>query len=99
MADAAGGDEQEPVLLVEQLGAVRRLTLNRPEKRNAISVEMMGLLTDQLRDAETDLGTSVIVIRGAGSCFGSGWDLRGLVMKSEFDPRNDRTTLRWTASQ
>ncbi len=54
---------------------VRRLTLNRPEKRNALNDELRGALFDALRAADRDRGISVIVIRGAGSCFSAGYDL------------------------
>jgi enoyl-CoA hydratase len=54
---------------------IRRLTLNRPEKRNALNDELRRALFEALRDADTDPSVSVIVIRGAGSCFSAGYDL------------------------
>jgi enoyl-CoA hydratase len=54
---------------------VRRLTLNRPEKRNPLSNSVRRELFDELRRADQDLGTSVIVIRGAGPAFCAGYDL------------------------
>jgi enoyl-CoA hydratase len=54
---------------------VRRLTLNRPEKRNALNDELRGALFDALRAADRDREISVIVIRGGGSCFSAGYDL------------------------
>src|ERR1700681_1272699 len=54
---------------------VRRVTLNRPEKRNAMSNQARVDLFDELRRADQDHDVSVIVIRGAGPCFSAGYDL------------------------
>src|SRR6478609_6506428 len=55
---------------------VRRLTLNRPEKRNAISNELRHELYDALHAADRDPAVGVSIIRGAGPCFSSGYDLK-----------------------
>ena len=66
----------DDVLLVDEpLPRVRRLTLNRPEKRNALNDALRGALFDELRKADRDRSISVIVIRGAGPCFSAGYDL------------------------
>lgn len=66
------------VLLVDDPApAVRRLTLNRPEKRNALSNELRGRLVDELRRADNDDEVRVSIIRGAGSSFSAGYDLGG----------------------
>jgi len=54
------------------------LTLNRPEKRNAISTRMLGELLHCLEQAEADKSVRVIVIRGAGKGFCPGDDLSGM---------------------
>src|SRR5260221_10354238 len=54
---------------------LRRLTLNRPEKRNAMSNSVRRVLFDELRRADQDDDVSVIVIRGAGPAFCAGYDL------------------------
>lgn len=54
---------------------IRRLTLNRPEKRNAMSNELRSLLFDQLRKADADRAVRVIIIRGSGTAFCAGYDL------------------------
>ena len=54
---------------------VRRLTLNRPEKRNALSNDLRGELFTLLRAADADGDVSVVVIRGAGPAFSAGYDL------------------------
>jgi len=62
-------------LLCEQVGEVRYLTLNRPEKHNALSGAMMDALGRELTKVAEDPGTSVVVLCGAGASFSSGWDL------------------------
>ena len=65
-----------PVLLVDDPAPrVRRLTLNRPAKRNALNDALRGSLFDELRRADRDREISVIIIRGAGPCFSAGYDL------------------------
>ncbi|MDG2427348.1 MAG: enoyl-CoA hydratase-related protein [Acidimicrobiales bacterium] len=54
---------------------IRRLTLNRPEKRNALDNELRGALLAALRDADYDDEVHVTILRGSGPCFSSGYDL------------------------
>ncbi len=54
---------------------VRRLTLNRPEKRNALNNRLRGELLEALRAADADPEVSVSIVRGAGPCFSAGYDL------------------------
>ncbi len=69
-------DATDAVLLVDEpLPRVRRLTMNRPAKRNALNDALRGALFDELRKADRDRSISVIVIRGAGPCFSAGYDL------------------------
>jgi enoyl-CoA hydratase/carnithine racemase len=56
---------------------VARVTLNRPEKRNAISTPMRVELLDALRGHDADPDVRVTIIRGAGVCFSAGYDLGG----------------------
>lgn len=66
----------EPVLIVDDPAPkVRRLTLNRPEKRNALNDALRGALFDALRAGDKDRDVSVMIVRGAGSCFSAGYDL------------------------
>jgi enoyl-CoA hydratase len=68
----------EPVLLIDEPAPkIRRLTLNRPEKRNALNDALRGALFEALRDGDRDRTVSVMVIRGAGPCFSAGYDLGG----------------------
>lgn len=57
---------------------IARLTLNRPDKRNALNDELIGALKDALRAAEQETAVRVVVITGAGTDFCSGADLSAL---------------------
>ena len=63
------------LLLDDPLPGVRRLTLNRPEKRNALNNELRGAILDALKAADADPAVRVSVLRGAGPAFSSGYDL------------------------
>lgn len=54
---------------------VRRLTLNRPDKRNALSHALRSRLFELLRQADADPEVRVVIIRGAGKSFSAGYDL------------------------
>lgn len=58
--------------------AVLRLTLERPEVRNAMSLTMVGEIADALHAAEADGRTRVVVLRGAGGNFSAGADLKDM---------------------
>lgn len=62
-------------LLTEIRDRVNYITLNRPEKRNALSGELQEELSDALRSAEQDPEVGCVVIRGAGPAFCSGFDI------------------------
>jgi enoyl-CoA hydratase len=54
---------------------IRRIALNRPEKRNALSNALRAELFDALRKADLDQSIGAIIIRGNGKCFSAGYDL------------------------
>ena len=56
-------------------GRVGRITLNRPEKLNALSQQLLFELNDALHDWEADDSVRVIILRGAGRVFSAGYDL------------------------
>ena len=69
----------DPILLIDDPAPhVRRLTLNRPAKRNALSNALRGEIFAALDAADADPQVRVMVIRGAGPCFSSGYDLAGV---------------------
>jgi len=65
----------EPVLLVERADEFATLTLNRPDKRNALSVELRDAISDALDELATDVATKAVVITGNGPVFSAGFDL------------------------
>ena len=62
-------------LLIENRGGVRIVTLNRPDKRNALNQALTQSLLDALRAAEAEANVRSIVLTGAGSAFCAGADL------------------------
>jgi enoyl-CoA hydratase len=68
--------ESETVLYEVERGRAR-ITLNRPEKRNALSFEVLGRLHDLLWDADDDRDVHAVVLRGAGPSFCAGYDMSG----------------------
>ncbi|MFN8556727.1 MAG: enoyl-CoA hydratase-related protein [Dehalococcoidia bacterium] len=58
-------------------GAIATITLNRPEKMNALSNNLRGEMVHALKEAEFDPAVSVIVLRGAGRSFSAGYDIGG----------------------
>lgn len=68
--------EGERHVLFEKRGRVGLITLNRPERLNAWSQEMAGLVREYIDDCNEDEGVGAVVITGAGRGFCSGADLR-----------------------
>lgn len=65
----------EVLLIDDPAPRIRRLTLNRPEKRNALNNALRGAVFRALEEADRDDAVRVTIIRGAGSCFSAGYDL------------------------
>ena len=65
----------DQLVLVDDDGAVRTLTLNRPSRLNAFTADSYGVLAEQLDLADRHEDVHVIVLRGAGRAFCSGVDL------------------------
>lgn len=65
----------DPIVLSERHGAVTVLTLNRPDKLNAVNVAMIDALDRALDEAEADDAVRAIVLAGAGRAFSAGFDL------------------------
>lgn len=65
----------EPLVRSERHGAAVVLTLNRPDKLNAVNVPMIETLEAALDAAERDEGVRAIVLAGAGRAFSAGFDL------------------------
>ncbi|MFQ5826651.1 MAG: enoyl-CoA hydratase/isomerase family protein, partial [Dehalococcoidia bacterium] len=67
-------------ILYEKDAQKRRatITINRPEKLNALTVAMWQGITERVIEAEADDDVKVIVLKGAGRCFSSGHDVADL---------------------
>lgn len=63
------------LLLIERSPSLATLTLNRPEKRNALSIELRFALADALAALAADEEVSCVLLTGAGSAFCAGMDV------------------------
>jgi enoyl-CoA hydratase len=75
-----------PVLLREDRGAVSILTLNRPEKLNALSNELISAIMNALDGIELDHAIRAIVVTGRGRAFSSGADIAAFQRHLEAGP-------------
>lgn len=83
------------VVLTSTGGGILTVTLNRPDKRNALSSEMIERLHQTLEQADLDAAVRVVLIRGAGKDFCAGLDLDELLASADRSPEeNERSALR-----
>lgn len=75
----ASEPQAAPLVLSEQQGAILLLTLNRPEKSNALHPDLVQELSTALAAAAADATLSVVIITGAGRSFCAGLDLELLI--------------------
>jgi 2-(1,2-epoxy-1,2-dihydrophenyl)acetyl-CoA isomerase len=76
MSDAPEQIAAETPLLVETEGRLRILTLNRPERLNALTPELHHHLRDAIADAANDANIGAVILTGAGRAFCSGGDVK-----------------------
>ena len=69
-------DDYEFIAIDEPAPRVRRITLDRADKRNAISNPLRAELLDALQRTDGDDSVHVTILRGAGACFSSGYDIK-----------------------
>jgi enoyl-CoA hydratase/carnithine racemase len=62
-------------ILVRREGPATIIALNRPERRNAISLQMMAEITDAVRAAQADTAVRALIVTGGPDCFSAGADL------------------------
>src|SRR5215467_9990188 len=65
----------DPLVLYDGDDKVSIITLNRPEKLNAISAELQHALTEAFTRADTDAASSVVLLRAEGRSFCAGYDI------------------------
>ncbi|MDZ7733332.1 MAG: crotonase/enoyl-CoA hydratase family protein [Acidimicrobiia bacterium] len=91
----------EPHLLFERDGHVAIVTLNRPERKNALSMEMMARMYDAWVEIDGDPDIRAAVVTGAGGDFCAGMDLKAFAGGFDDDPwqqrMNDDPDLHWKA--
>jgi methylglutaconyl-CoA hydratase len=81
-------------VLAELEGGVLTLTLNRPDKRNAIDTPMVEQLTQQLERADLDAEVRVVALRGAGKDFCAGADLAEMLESADQSPAENEASAR-----
>lgn len=82
-------------LEVEQNGLVATLTLNRPDRLNAFSDEMLRALLAAVEVLGSDTGVGAIVLTGAGRAFCAGGDVKSMATRAERTPEQRIEDLRW----
>jgi 2-(1,2-epoxy-1,2-dihydrophenyl)acetyl-CoA isomerase len=88
------------VLRLERQGPVAIVTLNRPERLNALNRELQGAVVDAMAEVREDDAIRAAVIVGAGRGFCSGADVRGTRSAEEDQPQNVRLDeLGWVGRQ
>ena len=80
-------------ILFDRAGSVATITMNRPERLNALNVEMGVEILDALEASENDENVRVVVLTGAGRGFCAGDDMKGPTdanqAAAELGPRHD----------
>jgi len=71
------------IVITEDRGPVRHIVLNRPEKRNAMSQELLRALAAALREAAAEDSVHCVVLRGEGPVFSAGVDLVELAASAD----------------
>lgn len=77
--------DMAPILIAERQDGLLTLTLNRPDKRNALNTELYRQLVSELQQAAADEGVHVLLLQGQAECFTAGNDLADFVGKSSLE--------------
>ena len=76
MNESANPDKEYSVVIVDEPApGVRRVTMNRPEKRNALNHTLRGEILHALYMGDADPDVRVQIVRGAGPAFSAGYEL------------------------
>jgi enoyl-CoA hydratase len=84
-------------ILYERLGPedrLARITLNRPDKLNALSQDLLREFEHALREAEDDPSVRVVIVRGAGRAFSAGYDIVTPRRAAEYRPQGAQAPVR-----
>ena len=85
-------------VIYESEGRLATITLNRPEKLNALSNNLRGELMEAMRDAEADDEVGVVILKAAGRSFSAGYDLSPARAASSDDYVDPRSHLPYTGT-
>ena len=80
-------------LLVSKENGVATLTMNRPEVRNALSIEMRHAMFEAVDDIEHDASVRCVVLKGAGGHFMAGGDIKAFTQFTEMSPIERQKTF------
>ena len=92
------------LICIERNGSVLVATINRPEKKNALTGEMYEALNQALATASAEDGIGVVMIAGAGGVFSAGNDINDFAMRAMAGGEGRRrrarpSSARWRASR
>jgi enoyl-CoA hydratase/carnithine racemase len=76
-------------ILVSRADGICEVQLNRPDKRNALTLAMYGAIIDALNEARADDSVRVVLISGAGASFTAGNDLNDFISQGDFTENNN----------
>jgi 2-(1,2-epoxy-1,2-dihydrophenyl)acetyl-CoA isomerase len=90
----------QPLVLATSANGIGRLTFNRPEQRNAMSVQMLAAFHEKLQELDAQPGIRCIVIEGAGGHFVAGGDIKAWARLQGMSPseRSDDFRARLSAA-
>jgi enoyl-CoA hydratase/carnithine racemase len=74
------------LVLSTREGAVQRIQINRPEKKNALTADMYAAIAQAIKAADADAGVRVVLIHGAGDAFTAGNDLQDFLANAPRTP-------------
>jgi enoyl-CoA hydratase len=83
----------DKTVLFEKDNGVALITLNRPERRNAINQDLLVNLYNYIEEVAASIDIKAAVITGAGTAFCSGLDLKAITTDNLMDPRGDGSDL------
>ena len=88
---------QDPPVRVHRDGAIAVVTLNRPDRRNALTTELLETLRDALQQLDTDPSVRAVVLTGGTRTFASGADVRELRSLRTADYLTSPRLVAWRA--
>lgn len=82
--------ESHLILVTKSQSGVLRIAINRPEKKNALTIEMYAALAQSIRQGEADTSVRVFLLHGTEDCFSSGNDLKDFL---ESPPKDESSPV------